>query len=395
MNSSEFDNNNSNNNNNNNSGMNSFGDGGGDSFNNYSNAKSGYNDNIGITSYITNNNNNNNNMGSSMMENSNSFNGNNNNPNIGNVNVNNNNNVFNNNDQNLKIAPLSRKQNNGSRNLARPNPMQDGLLVQAGDVQSFDPPNNNAAMSTDRVQVSIGSFTNNRPLEVDVEVWQPNTNNNNNNNNAPSMRMRVESEDGIMRPFHAVLETLSSNININNNGMNGDTNAPCTITVRNYDPNGSPIYAAVTESNVQYRDYLSMLDAAQNNYQPNNSIFLNNNNGPNQNQQRSLEGQGAMTVYSFDDYVDSVQVLLTTDGKPLNAKIELLQQDGSFLKQVIQLYTENGLDRPFFAVLETPGGGNVVRVVNTGSMVEEGLTAVVDSYGVVDGSGSFQSYNQM
>jgi hypothetical protein len=29
--------------------------------------------------------------------------------------------------------------------------------------------------------------------------------------------------------------------------------------------------------------------------------------------------------------------------------------------QVIELYTEDGRNRPFFCILETPGSGNVVR----------------------------------
>ena len=147
--------------------------------------------------------------------------------------------------------------------------------------------------------------------------------------------MRVYVENGQLRPFSAVIET---------------PRGPNTVAIRNIGQIEFPLMADVSANDV---------------VDPSPDCITSS---------MTIQG-GALRTYPFDPFVDSVEVLLKTDGRPLNARIELLQGPNNN-KQVVELYTEDGFDRPFFCVLETPGSGNVVRIVNT-APVEFPMTAAI------------------
>eukprot|EP00548_Thalassiothrix_antarctica_P017672 CAMPEP_0194194818 /NCGR_PEP_ID=MMETSP0154-20130528/75775_1 /TAXON_ID=1049557 /ORGANISM="Thalassiothrix antarctica, Strain L6-D1" /LENGTH=259 /DNA_ID=CAMNT_0038919281 /DNA_START=1 /DNA_END=780 /DNA_ORIENTATION=+ len=153
--------------------------------------------------------------------------------------------------------------------------------------------------------------------------------------------MRIYVENGATRPFNAVMET---------------PRGPNTVAVRNIGQLEFPMAAQIEA--VSAAGPLGDMERID--------------HGP-----MTIQG-GALRTYPFDPNVDSVQILLKTDGRPLNSRIELLQGPNNN-KQVIELYTEDGLDRPFYAIIETPGSGNVVRIVNTAT-VEFPLTCSVGAY---------------
>merc|ERR1719221_1313826 len=85
---------------------------------------------------------------------------------------------------------------------------------------------------------------------------------------------------------------------------------------------------------------------------------------------------GSLRTWSYrSPSVEQVQVVLSTEGRPLDADIELWHgPDNTPCK--MRVYVENGQLRPFSAVIETPRGPNTVAIRNIGQ-VEFPLAAAV------------------
>ena len=233
-------------------------------------------------------------------------------------------------------TPIEKAQINAPSNpLSAPGktPVGEGsipsILLQGGSLKTWS----FASAYVERLQVVL--TTAGRPLDADIELWQG-------PDNCP-VKMRTYVEDGSIRPFTALIET---------------PRGPSTCAIRNIGEMEFPFAATVTASEI-----IAM---------PNDLAY---------DSLMTIQG-GALRTYPFDPTVDSIQVLLKTDGRPLNARIELLQGPNNN-KQVIELYTEDGLDRPFFCVLGSPGAGNVVRVVNT-APIEFPLQAAIVPNRIMD-----------
>jgi hypothetical protein len=214
------------------------------------------------------------------------------------------------------------------------------VTVQGGSLKTWS----FASPSVERVQVVLN--TEGRPLDADVELWQG-------PDNTPH-KMRVYVEDGSLRPFSAVIET---------------PRGPNTIAIRNTGQLEFPMSSYV------------VADAEDN-------VPLAATRASDMKASMTIQG-GALRTYPFDPSVESVQVMLKTDGRPLNARIELLQGPNNN-KQVVEVYTEDGMDRPFYAIIESPGSGNVVRVVNTAT-VEFPLTAWVEPFRIDNSKSAFEA----
>ena len=92
-------------------------------------------------------------------------------------------------------------------------------------------------------------------------------------------------------------------------------------------------------------------------------------------------------AFQFERNVDSIQVLIETNGLACQARIEVSYDrigdyyDDDEIQQVIELQIEDGKERPFFAVIETPlKCPSTVRIVNLDTYSAFPITACAEPY---------------
>ena len=223
--------------------------------------------------------------------------------------------------------------------------------IQGGSRRTFEAPH-------DRDLSHVFLETDGRPLDTEIELWDG-------PNNTPT-RLKVYSEDGRLRPINAMIENPQK-------GMRGNT-----MSVRNTGAMEFPINAGVGSvggnSMRQFRSGGGLAES-EGSYLAESDLNGFTRPSPSKKKGKRVQG-GALETFPLDYSVEAVQVTLTTQGLPMNAKVELWGTS-SHIKQVAEIYNDNGQTRPFAAIVDTPGGSNTIAIYNTGPM-EYPIEAVVE-----------------
>jgi len=198
--------------------------------------------------------------------------------------------------------------------------------------------------------------TDGRPLNVEMEMWDG-------PNNTPSS-VKFYSEDGRQRPM---------NVNTNYNGYGGRGG---TMSVRNVGSMEFPMRAGVGPGGSGGRsdmmgggDYGSM------------GMSSPYDTTPIPSSARGLTVQGgSLKTFKLPSHINAAQVTIKSDGLPVNAKVELWGSS-SHVKQVAEVYNDNGQTRPFAAIIDVPGEENTIAVRNTGPL-EYPIEVVVEPAGM-------------
>jgi hypothetical protein len=92
-----------------------------------------------------------------------------------------------------------------------------------------------------------------------------------------------------------------------------------------------------------------------------------------------IQGNTLRTWPLSTSYTDMIQISLATEGRPLNANIELWQGP-DYTPAHMKVYIEDGNLRPLNAVLLTPSASNTVAIYNTGNLEFPFYATVEEKY---------------
>lgn len=214
----------------------------------------------------------------------------------------------------------------------------------------------------DTVQVTM--TTDGRPLNADLEVYQG-------PDNTPQ-KMRIYTEDGRLRPFTTMIQTpqgaaanahvatsfssrsLRDNFSSSAVAAINNAGASHSISIKNIGPLEFPIIAGV-EGKGPTPDEERAASMAD---------YSGRSMGSFLGRSQEIHG-GHLKTFPFDPSVASVEVKIHSQGLPIMAIVELWQGPGD-VKTVAQIYCDDGQNKPFSAIIETPGPGNTIAIRNMG-----------------------------
>ena len=172
-------------------------------------------------------------------------------------------------------------------------------------------------ISKDRVSVAVTSEG--RPVNADIQLWI--------GPDWTPMKMSVYSEDGKLRPIQTLV---------------GTRNKEAMIEVRNVGQYEFPFSAASNYATGAMATLPQDIPA-------------------------STEGErvdgGAIRSYPIDGSVEKLEVVLCTDGRQLNARVEILNAPNN-PKQTYEIFTNNGQLNSLALAFNCVDPGNTVRIIN-------------------------------
>jgi hypothetical protein len=192
----------------------------------------------------------------------------------------------------------------------------DGTLVQR--VEGFTRKTwKFSDFAKDRVQVALTSEG--RPVNADIQLWL--------GPDWTPFTMKAYSEDGKLRPIQTLV---------------GTRNKAAMIEIRNIGEAEFPFSAAANYAQGPMAALPATLPA----------------NTPGE----RVDG-GALRSFPLDPMTTQLEVVLNTDGRQLNARVELLNAPNN-PKQTFEVFTNNGELNALCVSFSTPDAGNTVRIVN-------------------------------